>query len=205
MSKPSEDTKLEVLNSHYQDTQRIIEKAIRNRDRSFLLILVFLTIMAFQFFSPEQSGSVLTQAVEKQLNITAAISINYISSLIWFGLFAIAINYFQTVINLEKQYNYIHTLENELSKKYKGKAFTREGKSYLKNYPKFSKWLHIVYRVIFPALLIIAVAIKVVSEWIQSCTLSIPMLLNSTIFVFIVISTALYTISLFKMKKDSYK
>src|SRR5579864_4527579 len=104
------EAKLTLLNDHYKDTNAKIEKTIKNRDRSFLFILILLGVLAFQLFSPQQSNTVLTQVVQKKLNVDAAVSINFIGTLIWFGLLAMAIRYFQSVINLEKHYKYVHEL-----------------------------------------------------------------------------------------------
>lgn len=153
MAKTSDDTKLTVLNDHYNNTVADFKKLGKSRELNFISILVFLGIMAFQYVSPSQSQSVLVQAAQKKLEVDAAISINVISSLIWFALLYVTVRYFQSVINIEKQYNYTHQLERELSGYYKGKAFTREGKAYLNNYAIFSDWVHIVYWYIFPLLL----------------------------------------------------
>jgi hypothetical protein len=198
------DAKLAILSDHYKDSQSAIEQNVKNRDRSFFFILVLFGVMAFQFFSPEQSSSVLAQLVDKQLGVNANLSLNYLGSVVWFGLFAVIIRYYQIVINLEKQYNYIHDIEEELAKEYDGKAFTREGKSYLKNYPKFSEWLHIVYRIVFPILLLVSVSIKIVAEWTAKSPPLLPTLLDSAIYVMLIISTVLFMYSLNKLEKDSY-
>lgn len=198
----SNDTKLMVLSDHYKDTQRIAEQNVKARDRSFFFILILLGIMAFQLFSPQESDSLLTQVIKKRLEVDATISVAYIGSLIWFGLFAISIRYFQIVISLERQYNYIHHLEGLLAKEYDGKAFTREGKSYLKNYPLYSTWSHVVYRGVFPFLLAAATTIKIVSELRPSCIDSLPLLFNSVIYTMLIVSTVLYAYSLTKLHKD---
>lgn len=196
-------TKLTVLSGHYKDTQKIGEANVKNRDRTFLLILVLLAVMAFQFFSPQSSSSVISQIVKNQLELDTAISMNYVSSLIWFSLFAITIRYFQIVINLEKHYNYIHDLERILAKEYAGKAFTREGRSYLQDYPIFSSWLHVVYRFIFPILLVAGVAIKIVSEWKVREAVTLPLGLNTLICLMLIVSTCLYVYSLTNLEKDT--
>ena len=199
------DVRLTVLADHYKDTQRGIERLNKTRDLNFLYMLVVLGVMTFQFFSPQTSGNVFSELVKKHLEIDTAISLNYIGSLIWFGLLVVAIRYFQTTINLEKQYNYIHDLEDELSKEYDGQVFTREGKAYLNHYPLFSEWLHILYRVIFPLLFSIAVAVKAGSEWMLPNRALEPLWFNTVIAAMILISTGLYWYSLMKIGKDSYK
>lgn len=199
----TKDKKLEVLNQHYTETVSSFDRLARSRDRSFILLLVLLAIMSFQLFSPDQSESVLTQFAQKKLDIDASLSITYISSILWFSIFAVAIRYFQTVINLEKLYNYVHRVEDELAKHFSGSAFTREGKTYLKNYPKFSDWANFMYRGVFPLLFIIAITVKMISEWSASGSSRLPILLDTGIYILITVSTILYVYSLHKMQKDN--
>jgi len=205
MVKISEDTKLTVLNEHYNHTVADIKKLGKSREWSFVIILALLAVMAFQYVSPTQSTSVLTEIIQKQLAIDATISINVIGSLVWFALLYVTIRYFQTVINIEKQYNYIHELETQLSRNYDGKAFTREGKAYLNNYAVFSEWVHIVYWYIFPALLLIAVSAKIVGEWSAMGVIRMPIILDIIIYIAVVISTLLYVYSLHRTPKNTEK
>lgn len=205
MAKLSEDTKLTVLNDHYNNTVADFKKLGKSRELNFVAILVLLGIMAFQYVSPSQSQSVLTQFAQKKLEVDAAISVNVIASLVWFTLLYVAIRYFQSVINIEKQYNYTHQLENELAKQYDGNAFTREGKAYLNNYAIFSDWVHIVYWYIFPVLFTTAITVKIVGEWAASSQNALQVWLNTALYVSLVVSTALYVFSLYRTKKNSEK
>lgn len=205
MAKTSEDTKLTVLNDHYNNTVADFKKLGKSRELNFIAILVLLGIMAFQYVSPSQSQSVLTQFAQKKLEVDAAISVNVIASLVWFALLYVAIRYFQNVINIEKQYNYTHQLENELAKHYDDKAFTREGKAYLNNYAIFSDWVHIVYWYIFPVLFTTVITVKIVGEWAASSQNALQVWLDTVIYVSLVVSTALYVFSLYRTKKNSEK
>lgn len=205
MSKISDDTKLTILSEHYNNTVDDFKKLGKSREWNFVAILALLGIMAFQYVSPDQSTSVLTQFVQKQLAIDVTVSINVIGSLVWFGLLYVSIRYFQTVINIEKQYNYTHDLENQLSKSYDGKAFTREGKAYLNNYAIFSDWVHIVYWYIFPVLLLVAITVKILGEWSASTGIKLPLVLDVIIYFALVISTVLYVYSLHRTPKNTEK
>jgi len=193
-----------MSHSHY-NRHTDFKKLNKTRDTNFLFILILLGVMAFQYVSPSQSQSVLTQLVQKKLEVNAAISINVIASLVWFALLYVAIRYFQNVINIEKQYNYTHQLEKELANHYDGKAFTREGKAYLNNYAIFSDWVHIVYWYIFPVLFTAAITVKIVGEWAANSQNALQVWLNSVIYASLVISTALYVFSLYRTKKNSEK
>lgn len=204
-TKPSADTKLIVLSDHYNNTVADFKKLGKSRELNFAAILVLLGIMAFQYVSPTQSQSVLTQFVQNKLEVDAAIGVNFIASLVWFALLYVAIRYFQNVINIEKQYNYTHQLEKELAKHYDGKSFTREGKAYLNNYAIFSDWLHILYWYLFPLLFTAVISIKIVGEWAADNQNSLQVWLNTAIYASLVVSTALYMFSLNRTKKNSEK
>lgn len=134
---PTEDTKFQILSDHYIDSFSYLQKILKQRDRFFFLILIVVTLMLFQIYSPTDSGKALSQFVTNELELEDSIDISFIGSIIWFLLLSFVVRYFQTVVNIERQYKYIHQLEDQLSPFYNNDAFTREGKSYSSNYPLF--------------------------------------------------------------------
>lgn len=202
MARPSEDTKLTVLNDHYNQTVADMKKTGRSRDKAFIAVFVLLGLMAFMMVSPDHSQSLLSQIITKKLGIDATLSISFIGSLVWAGILFTSISYFQSVINLEKMYNYSHRLEEELSQHYQGKVFTREGKSYLENYPIYSEWLHVVYRYIFPVLLTVILFAKIISEQKTKNYPMLPLVIDWLIFIMIVVSVLLYVYSIWRAEKD---
>jgi len=202
----SSDKKLEILNDHYKSTVSGFKQTAKSRDTNFIIVLVLLGIMSFQFVAPSHSQTLLTQIINEYLGgIDAAFSINLLGSLVWLGLFFALVRYFQAVINLEKEYNYSHGLENLLSEYYGHKAFTKEGASYLNNYPWFSYWLHIVYRYLFPISLLILLTVKIWFEWFPQFQASLPKILDLLIYTCLLISVLLYVFSLRNTKKDTVK
>jgi len=186
------DKKIELLNDHYKDTFAQLKEYLKLRDRLFLLILVTITLLLFQIYSPDEAGVTIGAFLSKKLEIQNTISIAFIGSVIWFALLALVIRYFQTIIFIERQYAYIHNLEDQLSKHYQDKAFTREGKSYLKNYPLFSDWAYILYTMVFPSLLILIVLGKMINEFYFSKGISLLLIFDTIIALCILISTVLY-------------
>ena len=63
MPTTSEDTKLELLNDHYKDTFAHLQEFRKLREQLFLLILVAITLMLFQVFSPKEAGDAIGHAV----------------------------------------------------------------------------------------------------------------------------------------------
>ena len=188
----SDDVKLEILADHYKDTFFHIQEYLKLRDRLFLLILIVATLMLFQVYSPAESGEAVSQFITKKLELESPIDITFIGSIIWFVLLSLIVRYFQTVVHIERQYKYIHQIEEQLSAQYENKAFTREGKSYLKDYPLFSSWAWILYTIVFPALLIVLVIFKIVGDICQAGSISLLLSVNVAIALFIVLSTLFY-------------
>jgi len=124
---------------------------------------------------------------------------SFIGSLIWFGLLGLVVRYFQTVVHIERQYEYIHKLEENISSNYDNKAFTREGKTYQKAYPLFSEWTWILYTFIFPLLLLIVIFTKVISEFHMG-NKSPVLFINVVFFLCILISTLFYLLYQFRRK-----
>ncbi len=188
----SEEKKFELLNLHYEDTNRTIREVIKTRDRFLFYIFIILGLMTFQIFDPILSKNLISQYLSNALELQIPAGVSFISTLAWSALLIFSLRYFQAVINLENLYDYVQSLENLLSKPFNQKVFIREGINYLKNYPIFLTWSHIFYRFFLPLLLIVAVVIKIVSE----CKAAINPLqfFNITLASVILISIVLYMI-----------
>jgi len=190
-----EDAKLQILHDHYKDTFFYIQEHIKLRDRLFLFILLVVTFMLFQLYSPVSAGEAVSHFITKKLELKSPIDITFIGSIIWFGLLSLVVRYFQTVVHIERQYKYIHQIEEQLSSEYANKVFTREGKAYLNDYPLFSRWAWILYTIVFPALLVALVIFKINREIWQAGSISLLISVNSAIALFIVLSILFYLLS----------
>jgi len=166
MSTPSGDVILETLNDHYKDSFAYLQYHLKIRDKLFFLIILIIIVMLYQIYSPEASGVAIAGFIANRMNLEqSSVDISFFSSVIWFGLLAFILRYFQTVIHIERQYVYIHNLEGQLSSFYKDNVFTREGESYSNNYPLFSNASWIFYTIVFPILLIIVTCKKIYTEF----------------------------------------
>jgi len=154
-----------------------------------------VTFMLFQLYSPVSAGEAVSHFITKKLELKFPIDITFIGSIIWFGLLSLVVRYFQTVVHIERQYKYIHQIEEQLSSEYANKVFTREGKAYLNDYPVFSSWAWILYTIVFPALLVVLVIFKINREIWQAGSISLLISVNSAIALFIVLSILFYLLS----------
>jgi len=193
MSSASAETKLQLLNDHYKDTYSYIRGFERERNRLLLIVLLVVTLMLTQLFSPDEANEVISSILGQQLGVGSAVEISFLSTAVWFVLLILVVRYFQTVVNIERQYKYMHQLEDQLSPHFEGGVFTRHGKSYLTNRPKFLWWVWWLYQFVIPLALLIAIGAKIYSEWQDfSWPPTALLLANTVIFVSIALTTLLY-------------
>jgi hypothetical protein len=160
-----EEAKFNNLCSHYKDTFDIHRASIKQRDTLFYGLLIILAVFTLQLSSTEVVVSVVNDYVNKVTGIKLGKSADFISTLLWLLLLGFTTRYYQVVLEIERQYGYLHALEEKLNEYYpESKAFTREGKSYLSKYPLFSNWVWLLYTVFFPGLIIFCVIMRINSE-----------------------------------------
>lgn len=162
----SEDRKLETLNDHYKDTFSHQLNYLKQRNRLFFYLLVVLTLMFFQVVSPSESDTIISKFVSKKIGEDVVLKTSFVRGMLWFALLSLVLRYCQTTVHIERQYIYVHKLEKEVAAFYPNSvAFTREGKSYRKDYPILSDWADILYVWVFPVLLLIFITVKIFTEF----------------------------------------
>ncbi|MDP8229863.1 MAG: hypothetical protein P9L93_02035 [Candidatus Gorgyraea atricola] len=197
----SEDTKLQILAEHYNSTYDTLVVKIKERDKFFLLVLVILIVKLFRIYTPEEAILVLTQLISSRLGVTAPLNFSFIESVIWFCLLAAVLRYFQSVVYLERQYDYTHKLESQLSAHFENSAFVRESSAYLKNFPLFLNWASFLYTVFFPILLMVIIGCKVTYDFRLMGFKSLLSWFNGLVFLAIMTSTVLYLIVIHSRKQ----
>jgi ABC-type multidrug transport system fused ATPase/permease subunit len=137
------DKKAELLMEHYKETFENILYYWKARNRLFVFILILLTAMALDLAQPGSIAQVTNAYIAKTLASGSAqpggpttqlptLDFSAVGSLCWFALLCLVIQYYQRSIHVDRQYNYIHRLEEKLSALTGDDNFiTREGKAYL--------------------------------------------------------------------------
>ena len=209
MKNMSEEVKFQALHEHYRDTFRIIREEIKRRGKLMKIIFIVLMFGILFAFWPSELASALLQIFSARLGVELNANFFPLSSAIgiaiWFVLLSVVVRYMQTVVYLERQYEYIHRIEEELHGHYKSSsaAFTREGKSYLEEYPTFSNLTHLSYTKIFPFALIIIICLNTIGEWTpfpQTKLLLASSCINTAIAIYISILIFFY-IEFMRQKK----
>lgn len=190
----SEGTRLEQACSHYKDTYEVQLGTLRQRDILFYVLLAATAAFSLQATSPETANSALTEYIAKSVGIKVSKDSRLLDSMLWFLLLGTSTRYFQLNVQIERRYDYIHGLESYLNEYFpRSPVFTREGISYLGNYPLFSNWIWFLYTIAFPFLLLAAITIKIhlqLSATLQPSSIAFDM----SCYILVSISTALYFI-----------
>jgi len=201
----SDDIKFQILTEHYKGSFEILQNKIKGRERLFFYVLCLLITMLFQLYTPREASEIISQLVSNRLNVSTYINFSFIESVIWFSLLAMTLKYFQAVVYIERQYDYVHKLEDQISKEYQGQAFTREGLSYLKNYPFLLQWASLLYTIFFPTILTLIVILKIVYEFSTMGFGSVLFWFDGITFSLIVVSVVLYMKAIHRKKGGKRK
>jgi len=187
-----ETEKLNLIADHYAHTFDFLQEHLKKRDKLFSSVLIILAVMLFIVYTPKEISTLVNQILKESFKFTVDINFLYIQSIIWFALMALSIKYFQSVVFIERQYNYLHNLENTLSKEFENGEFTREGKSYLNDYPKLLDWASFLYSIIFPFVFLIVTSVKIYTEFSLYGYGDYLIWFNALIYLFMLISLGLY-------------
>lgn len=194
---------INILYDHYKDTCSIIGEAIKNRHRLMIFVLVILGFFAFQSIFPSASNTVVKDFLNFKFGLNSELDLSIVGNLVWFLLLIFSLRYFQIAVFVERQQTYLHKVESDLNKKIGEEIITREGKSYLSNYPRFSHWMWALYTIIFPLLLLFIATAKIYGELKNVCVMgwSTGLLLDITAFILLAPSVILYLLMLHNKKR----
>jgi len=198
-----EEAKFNNLCSHYKDSFDIHLASIKQRDKLFYWLLVIIAVFTLQLSSTDIVVNVVNDYINKVAGIKLGKSSDFISTLLWLLLFGFTTRYYQVVLEIERQYGYLHTLEEKLNGYYlETKIFTREGKSYLSKYPLFSKWVWLFYTVFFPCLIVFSVIMKGCSEIRGMQSIKVNQIIDFACCLVIATSSILY---IYQLHESSIK
>jgi hypothetical protein len=188
------ETKLELACSHYKDSYDVHLATIKQRDLLFYALLAITAFFSLQITSLELANTTLTELISNSSGVKISKDSRLLSSLVWFLLLGASTRYFQLVLQIEREYRYLHSMEEYLGKYYPGTTmFSREGAAYLQRYPMFSNWVWFLYTIAFPSLLLAAITIRIKAQ-IQSTSNLATIGFDIAAFFLIGTSVALYLI-----------
>jgi hypothetical protein len=185
------------LCSHYKDTYEIHLSSIKQRDTLFYALLVILAFFSLQVTSTDLVNGALSNYINKEFGVTVDKSSNLFGTMLWLLVFGVSSRYYQIVIQIERQYGYIHHLEDLLNKKYTGsRVFTREGEDYLDKYPLFSNWVCFLYTAAFPLIILLSIVLRIQVELARIEILGLGLAPSFVCYLLVGTSTILYIANL---------
>lgn len=182
--------KLELLYDHYKETFSIIKEDVNNRNRFFVILFIVMSLQFLFAISPESITSLIINVIISTYNVDISGQMVIIQCFLWFILLYFTIRYYQTTVNIEKSYNYIHSLEDEISSIILGR-FDREGKNYLSDYPKIKDLIDILYKWFFPIIYCIVICVRIISEY-KIAKSRLPLVLDISTFIACFVLTICY-------------
>lgn len=154
---------IEIVYDHYKDTFTYIREYIKERERYFAFSLVILVLILFQVNNYSLSSELTLDVLKKNIPNAGKINFEYLDSILLFIFLSTIVKYIQLNLLIERQYPYLHKLEDELSKQIKTFQIEREGKLYLKEYPWVKSVIHKIYAIVYPILLLTVMILKLVN------------------------------------------
>lgn len=158
---------LNILHDHYKESFAYIREREKSRNRLFLLVILLTGALFLQIQYPLNFRAAIEELKLPNTNLSLeSLPLSSLLSMTWTFLFVITLQYCQHSINVERQYRYLHLLEDKVSDLLGDAAiYRREGKAYLKDYPIFSNWAWVFYTFLFPLLMLISVIALFVLEF----------------------------------------
>lgn len=148
------DKELEIFYDHYNDTFKHQLIYIEKRDRYFVLLFSLVSVMFLILSLPDFISYIATLYAETHIKKEVKLELRLLTSTVLFFICFIMIKYYQINIHIERRYTYIHEAEELLSSISNGLIISREGKSYLNDYPYLSNVISLLYKYVFPLLIV---------------------------------------------------
>lgn len=161
------EQRLDMLHDHYKESFSYIRERERQRDRLFLILIGLFALLFFETQYPRGFGGALGPVAVSGAEVDlGALPLPALLSASWALTLAIVLRYCQVAINVERQYSYLHALEEKISRELGDEeVYRREGKAYAQDYPLFSDWAWVSYVFLFPVAALLATAVLQVYEW----------------------------------------
>lgn len=154
------DIEKNTLYDHYKETVGFLKNDNKLRDRLFLYSLIIEIMVLFQIFSNDYFNSLTNDIAKEKLGIKLTLDSTILSNVLMLLLFVFLVRYYQICVSIERAYAYIHHVEEKLNNLFSTNFITREGKSYLKEYPMYSNVVDFFYKIIYPGLIIFTCVLK---------------------------------------------
>lgn len=152
---------IQVLHDHHKDSFSHIRDHEKKRDQYFLLSIFLIGALFFEVNYPSDFLEALGQLTIFGADIDiASLPLGALLSITWTLHLVFTLRYCQHSLFVERQYDYLHFLEQKISEAIGDKGiYRREGAAYLEDYPPFTTWAWLFYVGVFPAIVFVSVIV----------------------------------------------
>jgi len=186
--------KLELLYDHYKETCEIARENEKIRNRMFIIVCLIIGLLFLFSYDSNSIIGLIQSWFQGNYNCDLMFSSNIIQAILWIILLIITLRYLGININLDRSYAYISNLEEKINKISKNNIITREGFSYLNNYPILNNITYFLYRIVFPIIYIIVITIKLRLEYIAQSGVNNSLIFQSALGIFCSILIVAYLV-----------
>jgi hypothetical protein len=143
--------KLSLLHDHYKETFALIRERETQRDRLFLWLLVIFALLVIEIQYPANFNGVLGHVNVAGNNIDLQqLPLARLLNVSWVFTAALVLKYCQVAKAVERQYTYLHLLEDRISDGLGDtELYRREGRAYREQYPHLLNWAWVYYTILF--------------------------------------------------------
>lgn len=195
----SNESKYSTLYDHYKESVTYLKNDLIKRDKITVGLLLLFAIYFVIEISPIDSVLLANKYITSKLGLALNINYKTLATIILLLLLVLIVRYFQICLSIEKQYSYIHCVENKINTMSSEELITREGYSYLKEYPLLLAVIHRIYNFFLPVVIIIAMSVKGYELFKVSFDKS--SIINIMIIFLIIICTILYLLFIYREVK----
>lgn len=192
----TEELKYSTIYDHYKETVNYLKKDLIKRDKITLAIFILFSAYFLVEFKQVDSVTVTNILIKKKVGLSLDINYTVLSTAMLLLILGTTVKYFQMCLNIQKQYDYIHNLENKINIISDEKLITRKGYSYLKEYPLLSALIHRIYNFFLPLGIILSMSLKIYK--ICKTGLGILTAINIVIGFLIILCTSLHLLFVYR-------
>lgn len=152
------DKQLEILHDHYKETFARLREVETLRNRLFLGVIGLFALLILEIGYPAAVGGTLGKIsiAGGELNLQA-LPLPALLNATWVLTLTISLRYCQASVLVNRQYPYLHMLEETISPEVGGgDLYQREGKVYLRGYPLLLDVAWLAYGILFPLIVMLA-------------------------------------------------
>jgi len=161
------EKRLEILHDHYKETFARQQKVESSRDRLFYAVILLYGLLSFEVGYPAGFNGAFGKLTFAGIEVSPqSLPLPALLDVTWVLTLAVGLRYCQLSVHVNRQYDYIHSLEDVISPMVGGgMIYRREGQAYLQKYPALLNVAWIAYVFIFPVIVLGATIALLVWEW----------------------------------------